>query len=165
MYWTRIMHWCPNDSGINNMKHKPRHEFLASSTDRVNCTYKTWISVANNCSLNYMLHSTCYISVMSSIYVHIRLYALWSIRWHPGLKMLLVLIGPHVCHHIGLKFCSVCSVGIKYIYTFLQQEEPRHEMSVPLRVLQRNVDSPLNHSTSPSSPCYSRTFRGSPPYR
>lgn len=82
-----------------------------------------------------------------------------------SLKMPLVLIGPHISHYIAIKFGWVCSVGIKCIYTFLQHEEPRHEMSMPLRVLQRNVDSPLNHSTSPSSPCYSRTFRGSPPYR
>jgi hypothetical protein len=88
-----------------------------------------------------------------------------GLRWQPGLKMFHMLIGQFVCHHIGLRFCWVFSVSIEYIYIFQQHEEPRHEMSVPLRVLQRNVDSPLNHSTSPSSPCYSRTFRGSPPYR
>jgi hypothetical protein len=59
MYWTRIMHWCPNDSGVNNKKHKPRHEFLVSNTDRVNYTYETWVSVADNCSLNCILYSIC----------------------------------------------------------------------------------------------------------
>ncbi|PNF32180.1 Cytoplasmic polyadenylation element-binding protein 1-A [Cryptotermes secundus] len=46
--------------------------------------------------------------------------------------------------------------------SYQQYEEPRQEMSMPMRVLQRNMDSPLHHSSS--SPCYPRTFRGSPPY-